>query len=104
MGMFMVRGISPWRCLSFITRPSCPAEAIPVLATFTTAVADEAQIVVSSVTPRTVVMKVILHVLFATAVAGYGRLGVSLRRTLDCDLTSRQRVESMARSFCLGIP
>jgi hypothetical protein len=69
VGMFMVGRVATWWCLSFISGPSGPAEAVPVLAAFAGAVAREAEIVSTVVTSGTVVVQVVLNVFFATSVA-----------------------------------
>ena len=68
--VFMVCGITAWRCHSFVAGPGGPTKAEPVVAAFAVAVAGEADIIVSSVAAGTVVMEVVLDVFFSTSVAG----------------------------------
>lgn len=72
----MIWRIPPWRCFLFIPLPCCPAEAKPMLTTSPVTIAAATNVVVTSLTTRTVEVEIVFNVLFVAFPACYLGLGV----------------------------
>jgi hypothetical protein len=65
VGLLMVGGVATLRTVALVPGPRCPAKAEPVLAPFALAIAAKTEIVVTTVTTRTVIVELVLDVFLA---------------------------------------
>jgi hypothetical protein len=76
VGLFMIRGISTFRAITLVARPSSPSKAVPVLASFASTITAVAKIVTSVIAFRAVIVKLVLEVFFTAMLARDLRFGI----------------------------
>lgn len=84
MWVFMIRWIASFGRFTFVTRPSGPSKAVPVLASFAETIAAETEIVLAIVTTAAVVVEFILYAIFPATLARYMWFCVEYRGTQCC--------------------